>query len=292
VAEGAWFSLVPYGDYIVATRLKDGDFTVHLWNTKGEYLGQVGRVGKGPGEYQAPLEPAFINEDSFVVFDRALATMSRYKIEKGEIAFVDQENRDELFDAYIDTMFARGGKLYMISYSGPKRSYRVYTLDKELKLIKKSLRRTFIPKVAFLTATLGNNRFYICEDYAEIGKMYRPVIYEIGFSGEVLRTITIPHKDIYDIHLDKSQKVFLSGSIKNALDPEVPKTYYLYDVNGNALHEFSSFELVKRVERCGSSTQSHDSKLLIMEKPNLSGEAKLHIYELNIGLEPLEGDEA
>jgi len=286
VAEGARFSLVPYGDYIAATRLKNGDFTVHLWNRKGDYLGQVGEVGKGPGEYMAPLEPAFIGKDSFVVFDRALATMSLYKVENGKIVFIDQENRNELFDAYVDTMFARNGKLYMISYSGPEGSYRVYTLNNELKLIKKSLRRKYVPQIAFLTTTLGNKSFYICEDYAENWEMYRPVVYEIGFSGKVLRTITIPHKDLSNIHLDKSQKVFLSMSTKNSFEQKSPKTYYLYDVNGKPLHEFTGFEPVESV---GGSLQSHDSTLLFMEKPNRAGEAKLYIYELNIGLEPLGG---
>ena len=286
VAEGARFSLVPYGDYIAATRLKNGDFTVHLWNRKGDYLGQVGEVGKGPGEYMAPLEPAFIGKDSFVVFDRALATMSLYKVENGKIVFIDQENRNELFDAYVDAMFARNGKLYMISYSGPEGSYRVYTLNNELKLIKKSLRREFVPKIAFLITTLGKKSFFICEDYAENWEMYRPVVYEIGFSGKVLRTITIPHKDLSNIHLDKSQKVFLSMSMKNSFEQKSPKTYYLYDVNGKPLHEFTGFEPVESV---GGSLQSHDSTLLFMEKPNRAGEAKLYIYELNIGLEPLGG---
>lgn len=286
VAEGARFSLVPYGDYIAATRLKNGDFTVHLWNRKGDYLGHVGEVGKGPGEYQAPLEPAFIDKDSFVVFDRAQATMCLYKVEKGKIIFIDQENRDDLFDAYVDTMFAHNGKLYMISYSGPEGSYRVYTMDKELKLIKKSLRREFVPQIAFLTTTLGKKSFYICEDYAQNWEMYRPVVYEIGFNGKVLRKITIPRKDLYDIHLDKSQKVFLSMSMKKAFEQKSPKTYYLYDVNGNMLHDFTSFEPVESV---GGSLQSHDSTLLFLEKPNRAGEAKLYIYELNIGLEPFGG---
>ena len=286
VAEGARFSLVPYDDYIVATQMKGGDFTVHLWNRKGDYLGQVGEVGKGPGEYQAPLEPAFIDKDSFVVFDRGQATMCLYKVEKGKIIFIDQENRDDLFDAYVDMMFTRNGKLYMISYSGPEGSYRVYTLDKELKLIKKSLRREFVPKIAFLITTLGKKSFYICEDYAQNWEMYRPVVYEIGFNGKVLRKITIPRKDLYDIHLDKSQKVFLSMSMKKSFEPKSPKTYYLYDVNGNMLHDFTSFEPVESV---GGSLQSHDSTLLFMEKPNRAGEAKLYIYELNIGLEPLGG---
>ena len=280
--------MITNGKFILAIYMFNGQFTVHVWDESGGYYGTAGAPGKGPGEYLAPVGLGFKNQDSFYIFDRAKMTMSFFQIENKSVKFVDQINLDALIDAYVDTMFVKNNLIYLISYSGPKGTFRVYVLDDKFNLEKKFLKRRFIPGMANPVYSVSDTLLYILEDYNGDWEMYEAIIYVCDLDGKYIREIDIGYKKVFDLNLDKSGKLLLVTSMENIYDHNKPKKYMIYDIYGNFLKEFKSFYPNENCTTIGGNRTSDNYEMLLLQRCQKTNESILHIYDIDLGLETSE----
>lgn len=64
---------------VLITEMSMGNRAIHQFNSDGAYLGQLGREGRGPGEYQTPTHLQIVNDKAFI-YDNLLKRITAYSL--------------------------------------------------------------------------------------------------------------------------------------------------------------------------------------------------------------------
>jgi hypothetical protein len=97
-------------------------FTVHVFEPDGNYINQIGRQGRGPGEFQSPPIPTVISRFLYV-FDPMQFRISIFLSESIEYSHAVNLNQrsmndiDELNNFYLSRLYIRGDGNYMAAFS-------------------------------------------------------------------------------------------------------------------------------------------------------------------------------
>lgn len=67
------------GERVLITEMSMGNRAIHQFNSGGEYIGQMGREGRGPGEYQTPVHLQVVGDKAFV-YDNLLSRITAFSL--------------------------------------------------------------------------------------------------------------------------------------------------------------------------------------------------------------------
>jgi len=102
--------------------------TIHLFSPTGEHIRQIGREGRGPGEYLSGSQ-LNISNDNLLVFDRTLNRHLVYSIETGEhlqtvqLDLANMESEDPITDLRLGGYFKLDNELFLLSLARAQRYY-------------------------------------------------------------------------------------------------------------------------------------------------------------------------
>src|SRR6056297_1032636 len=68
---------------------------IYYWNKKGEYIGQIGEKGKGPGEYYGTYTILLIG-DKFLIVNSYLGRITEFKLTLKKPIFIETYNLEKL----------------------------------------------------------------------------------------------------------------------------------------------------------------------------------------------------
>jgi len=216
---------------------------IYYWNKKGEYIGQIGEKGKGPGEYLY-ANIILINDNKLLLIDSSLRRISFFNLQKNESQFDDMykfENISSERMPFFNFAFYKENKIYLCNLFSRPDTYRIYILDENLKFIKKifeSRKRAWMGNTGM--CYVSNCRIFILDDiwhdnhknalkgdFNCSGDLF---IYDLN--GKFIKKINLDPKKILEemnaMIVDKSGKLLL---INNK---------YLVDINGNEIKKFDN----------------------------------------------------
>ena len=212
------FSVKLKGNYLYLRENINGSVAGYLWTLEGKPLGQIGSIGKGPGEYDSLWDIVFINEKQFYGVDRGRKIFILYKIKDGHIEFVDQYNVDSLFDCWFDEIFFDNGLIYCMSYSGPEGSHQIYVLNNKFELVNKIFKRNYESDAIVPTGLFHNKKIVFSGEYSlSKGKHVDSRIYIYSISGTKVNIFDTKEHNIKRLWIDKNSKyifVLLKNNIK------------------------------------------------------------------------------
>ncbi len=239
--------------YIMIGQFYAGDIHVSVWDKNGKYIGPVGLPGKGPGEYDSVGGTCFAGENTIYLFDRALNVLSKFQITDDGIEYEDRKNLDDFFDSYVDFMFFRNNRFYLVSCAGPKGTYGLTILDRDLKLVKKTRKRSRRSRSANLICAVSDKYICFTGPSKSFSELHEPYLYLYDFDGNLVKKIDVGMKNIFNVEFDRSGRVLLITTFKDIYEKGKKKEFYLFDLNGNELNHFSSHEIHAMVEWHGKN---------------------------------------
>lgn len=275
-------------EYFLATKLISGNIHLFLWDIKGNYIGQAGRPGKGPGEYVALGGLTFDdkNHNIFYIFDNLRNIIMEYQIKKNKIKFIKQKNLNNVLDTNVDQLFIYNGKFYMISSVGQKGAYKIIILNKKFEIIKKMFKRKHSGHLRNSCYAVSNDKLFLLGEFDKKHKMYENYIYAYNLkSNKLINKINIKEDTVFDINVDKSKKFLLISIWTNMLSNKKPIYHKIYDINGKyyktihqqGLHDYKKLLGINR------TCKTYKNKIFIF-KPDKNSESKVLIYDIDFGL--------
>ncbi len=268
-----------HGNYLIGNCYRTGRNVGLIWNINGEFIGQIGRIGKGPGEYTSLSDIVFISENTFYGIDRARKIVNKYKIDGKNIIFIDDIDISKHFEyeEYIDNAFFTDGKFILFIFSGNKDRDQIVILDSEWKLLRKFHKRKHSADAIVPSFALSDNRIYIRSEFNYTkNEFYDSNIYIYDFYGKLLKTLDIKDTKSTGLDIDKSNKILYL-------------TYYndknmiisIYDSNGNF---YKKIERENTKNLIGISYTSFYDNYIVASRID-SKFIKIALYDYNLNLE-------
>lgn len=267
-----------YDHYIVGLAFFGGKSEVKLWDLNGRYLGNIGKIGKGPGEYTSASDVVLKN-GKFVVFDRVRRIILFYKISDNRIEYIDEMDISMKVHEteYIDIIANIGEELYLFDFSGLKGLYTVKVMDTNFNIINKFHKRkrqvdAIVPQFAF------SNRYIFLRGEYNYNKMEfdDSFVYVYDLKGKFVRKIDSNQKSPWGFHPDKSGEMVYILSEKK-ID--------LVGINGKY---YGSIENTTKYDDIIGYSNAGSYENVIYARKGKNGEVVAEIYDVDIGLEVLQ----
>lgn len=261
--------------HIIILKYYNGAVHGELYDNNGNYLDNIGRIGKGPGEYISISSTGFLPEKKIFVYDTARNIIFFYKINNKQVEFLYQNNLGKFYQGAIDEVFFKNGKYYFMAFYGPKNAYKCYILEEDFNnfnILNKFHRRKKISsaskviyavndkKILFMGASKVNNKKTDIE-------YYDSYLYIYNLKGDFINKIDIGWKNINCIDVVKNfVLVTEDGLIK------------IFDLNGNLIHKIKSMNKKNyyTIPNTGENTKIYVNKI---DK----GQYKILFYNYKLG---------
>lgn len=285
---------VAFCDNFIAGLSRNG--TIHLWKKTGEYITQVAKVGKGPGEYSTtPGGFLFLGNTRMIIVDRNRNILNNYSIsEKGDVTFLDDfdlakfnkfapaDIRADSSHIFIYYPFGiKGGPMMVISNHDFSETRSYIPLD-----------RNYFTGGVFKTFSVAEGVALVRAPYnSKEMRFFSPYLYVINKFGKFEHKIDIGYHGV--IALDSSNKIIIVDAV---FDQEnLNETFYYSLSTGKLLHKSTVFNHSYKGVSARENDLKHDgrnidagndNRYFIRAEMSKSKEcaAILHIYELNLGI--------
>jgi len=263
----------------------------YLWNAKGEFIANVGAVGKGPGEYISVRSAFFYGDDKIGLLDNPRNMIVLYQIDEinKKVTFIDNVNLEDIDSKskYSPTSVDFIDNKFIVSYlSGIKGQYQIVILDNNFKIIKKlhksesqysgsrnfnlsfTKKHIYISDIANHAPTFNSSFIYFYDTdgnlILKINSYTKRYIFERDASGKLL----------FVINFEKNKMFLLSH---NSISQQITKKS----------KDKNEIKWVSRMINRFEAGQYHEYIVAVEKPENKDTGAILHFYQYDLGLDPL-----
>jgi len=249
--------------HIIILKYYNGAVHGELYDNNGNYLDNIGRIGKGPGEYISISSAGFLPEKKIFVYDTARNIIFFYKIKNKQVEFLYQNNLGKFYQGAIDEVFFKNEKYYFMAFYGPKNTYKCYILEEDfnnLNILNKFHKRKNISSASKVIYTVNDRKMFfmgaskVNNQKTDI-EYYDSYLYIYNLKGDFLNKIDIGWKNINCINV-----------IKNFILVTEDGLIKIFDLNGNLVHKIKSID-----------------KKNYYTVPNRDGNTKIYVNKIDRG---------
>ena len=198
------------GSYILAV---NRDRYLGIWSKKSTFLGAVGSIGKGPGEFISPWG-AFFEKDKLFVIDGALKVLHQYDIPNNKIIFNDRVDISHVLKLSPISVVPYGQYYYFIYASMWKGSPRIVKVDSSFKTINSYAEISIDENVSVMGTWKITPSYVIVTDAWRHEKGKNTLSYDSNINiynhnGKIIRKINRNNKEIVSLICDENEKFLI-----------------------------------------------------------------------------------
>lgn len=206
------------------------DDKVYLWDIKGTYIGLIGSIGKGPGEYVYP-SVVFFHGFNVVIVDGARNLLNVYSLDNKKIRFLDSLDISGIAPAApSNVLHSKKGYYYFVYQGLPKDFYRVIAVNKKFQVIAKLSKNRENERFACTTSTLVTKNGLVLTDLHKKDKKKSLNVSKrlicISDDNFQITHKNMSHDDIGTLLQDQEEKYLLYDTFNE------PSTWHIQAVDG------------------------------------------------------------
>lgn len=285
-----FFSIYFNDEFIIGVTRGSGKSIARIWDMKGQFIGQVGNNGKGPGEY-VDIAGVIFNNNEIYLFDNTQKIVNKYTLKNRKIQFVDRYDLSKisLYPSFNAHMIE--DSIYLFYYITQKGEYKIVQVDKNF-----TIKDRYLQNQKGLISTVGIDtvyrNHYIYRDQPEKTskgeRFVTPYIHFFNFKTKKNDKKLKIGNDFAQFRLDTTGKYLINSIYKG----EGKWLRQIFDIsNGKRVHQFYSYPeknegkwaFLKNVTGVIEAGEGGVYQIFV-ELPDIDNKsAKLHFYEINFG---------
>lgn len=209
------------------------DGFAYVWSRDGHFIGRIGALGKGPGEYQGINDIYFESESEVGIIDAGLARVHVFSITEDGIKFNDFIDMGNLFNSTPSQVYIRGEKRILFFSTGYHTPAVIVTNKKWEKekefhfLEKKSVCETG-------NALVADDRIYLTDGREGFDFLsHTSFVFTYSFEGKLLHKYDTKNKGFSPLPLkmDIMEKILIVEHEKYSI---------VYDLEWKKIHKFQN----------------------------------------------------
>ncbi len=269
--------------YLFGTKFQSGSFLGMIWDNSGRFIGNIGNIGKGPGEYISLADIVVISDNKFYLFDNSRHIALLFQIDEGIIRYIDEILLDELSSIMISRVYYLNGNIYIFSFYGIKDGYQVFVFDENFKFKNKFHKRHNEARAeTYCGVTLSKDRIFMLDSFNfDKNEFYESFVYVYDLNGKYLRKFDVGNKKIADIDIDKSGNILIV-TYMDEFKVDTKLSFKLFDINGKFLKSLNEAEHFQIKNFIGINyTMDFRNKIYVKIKEN---KLECNVYNFDLGL--------